>query len=192
MRKAFVALCVGLAIFCGGLQAARADSALPREYLIKAAFLYNFAKFIQWPDAAFYGPQTPFKIAVIGDVDFGAALATIQNKTINSRRIVIDQLEATNGLEQYHLVFLSRSQMENIDQILSQLDGKPVLTISDAKDFSRMGGIIQLYEKDNKIRFNVNMEPAERSQLKISSKLLKLAQVVERQTSEKSVNGNAQ
>lgn len=191
-RRKLWAILFGLAIFCGSLQSTGADTAVPREHLIKAAYLYNFAKFVQWPDIAFNSSQTPFKIAVVGDVEFESALSEIENKTINSRKIVLDQLEATNGLDNYHLVFLSRSLDDKIDQIVSQLAGKAVLTISDVNNFSRMGGIIHLYEMDHKIRFNVNMEAADRNQLKISSKLLKLARVVERQTSETPVNGHNQ
>jgi hypothetical protein len=147
------------------------------EYKVKAAFLYNFAKFIEWPaeDAGSVGPLT---IAVLGEDPFGSALAQlVQGNTIRNRALVLKHYTDAHGLEPCHILFISASEERHLSQILDRLRNAPVLTVSEVPRFTQMGGIIHFGLEQNKVRFEINLDAAQRAQLKISSKLLQSARI---------------
>ncbi|HEV2692306.1 MAG TPA: YfiR family protein [Verrucomicrobiae bacterium] len=155
---------------------APAQDAAPTEYQIKAAFLYNFAKFVEWPETAFGSPTSPIIIGVLGDNVFGDNLAkTIANKAINNRPLLFKEyhsvLEATNC----HILFISASEKSKFSKIMEGLHGTSVLTVSETPDFIEAGGMINFVLEANKIRFQINDDVAKKAGLKISSKLLSLA-----------------
>ncbi len=148
------------------------------EYQLKAAFLYNFAKFIDWPPKAFPGANTPFTFCVLGADPFGADLEqTIKNQNLGGREIVIQRLKRPPERDACHILFISRSEQESVAQILGALKTATVLTVSEFESFTKLGGMINLYIEENRIRFEINVAPAENAGLRISSKLLKLAKL---------------
>lgn len=157
---------------------AHAESPASREYVIKAAFLYNFAKFVDWPAEAFPNDRTPLTLCILGKDPFGVALESIKGKTVRGRRQVVQHLARIEDLEQCHILFISASEEKHLSQILSTIKGRHILTVSDMKRFARRGGIINLVTVKSKIRFEINMDTTDLVGLKISSKLLKLAKIV--------------
>lgn len=149
-----------------------------REYLIKAAFLYKFAKFVDWPAKAFRNDRAPLTICILGKEPFGAALENIKDKKVKGRKLVIQRLARLEDLKQCHVLFISESEEKRLPKILRAIKGKAILTVSDMKEFARRGGIIDLVTVKKKIRFEINVDAAHTARLKISSKLLKLAKIV--------------
>jgi hypothetical protein len=155
-----------------------AESKQYQEYLIKAAFLYNFTKFVDWPSESFQNGTAPFKLYILGDDPFGEALDTIRDKTVKGRRLVVKHVKRMEEIEGAHLLFISASEKGRVNQILQSLRKTPVLTISETERFGQMGGIINFITVENKVQFEINSEQAQQNKLKISSQLLKLARIV--------------
>ncbi len=157
---------------------------------VKAAFLYNFTKFIQWPDASSEEHKSPFLIGVLGDDPFGTILdETVQGKTISGHPIRIRRFRWSRShdraeLTRCHGLFIGRSEQFRLAEILATLTGQPVLTVSDIPDFAQSGGSIGFVLTEGRIRFEMNRQALERARLKASSKLLKLARIVEAQKHE--------
>jgi hypothetical protein len=149
------------------------------EYDLKAAFLYNFAKFVDWPPAAFPEPNGSFRICVLGKDPFGGSLqAAVNGEEIAGHKLTVvrtDSLAKPSGCQ---ILFLSRSERDQTSQILSAVKDAPVLTVGDAPGFLEQGGIINFLLEGNKVRFEINNEAAGRAGLSISSKLLQLARRV--------------
>ena len=155
-----------------------AESMQYQEYLVKAAFLFNFTKFVDWPSESFKDNAAPIKLYILGDDPFGEALDTIRDKTVKGRRLVIKRCQKVEELEGAHLLFISASEKGRVNQILQSLKNTPVLTISETERFGQMGGIINFITVENKVQFEINSEQAQQNKLKISSQLLKLARIV--------------
>jgi hypothetical protein len=155
-----------------------AESMQSKEYLIKAAFLYNFIKFVDWPSESFKNDAAPINLCVLGDDPFGEALDTIRNKRVKGRRLVIKRVQRVEQIEGVHLLFISASEKRRVKQILRSLTDAPVLTVSEMEGFGQQGGIINFITVDNKIQFEINSDEAQQHKLKISSQLLKLARIV--------------
>ena len=167
-------------VLSGGATKAYAETPFAaREYQIKAAFLYNFAKFVEWPDDRFTDENSPMILCVIGMDPFGAILEqTMTGKTIKGRAIIINRGKAIDNLKFCHLLFVSSSERERVPQIVASLAGASVLTVADMDDFANQGGSINLIKRRNKIRFEINSNAAAQSGLKLSSYLMRLASKV--------------
>ena len=149
------------------------------EYEEKAAFLLNFAKFVEWPPKAFQDANAPFVIGIVGDDPFGAALLQIvKGQTAQGRPIKIRHFKVAEDYDGCHLLFLSRSLAAQTDHILKRLEGQPVLTVSEQDNFVRQGGTIGFVVVGKSVRFDINAKAAAAANLKVSSKLLALARVV--------------
>jgi len=158
---------------------AHAQSPSPTEYQIKAAFLYNFAKFIEWPAEAFPNAGAPIIIGVVGEDPFGDVLdQTIQGKTVNGRPLAVRRLKGGQGLKACHIIFIGSSEKKHLSQVLEDLKGSDILTVGETDRFTQLGGIINFIMDGDKVRFEINADTVERTRLKISSKLLTLAKVV--------------
>jgi hypothetical protein len=144
------------------------------EYAVKAAFLYNFAKFVDWPPAAFPDPSN-LKICVLGDDPFGGSLETVAGEQVAGRKLNVVRTDSTSKLAGCQILFISRSERERIPQILAAVKGSPVLTVGDTQKFADDGVIINFILEGSKVRFEINTDSAERARLRISSKLLQLA-----------------
>lgn len=162
-----------------GLDPRSACAQTPGEYDLKAAFLLNFAKFVEWPENTFGDRSSPLVLGIVGDDPFGGAMDRVTEKTINGRVLVIRRLSgATDDYKGIQILFISASERQRVPFILKHLVGMSTLTVSDLDDFCGMGGIIQLLKQDQRIRFEINLTEGLRAHLNISSKLLGLARTV--------------
>ena len=177
----------------------RADSEKSKEYQIKAAFLYNFFKFIDWPKEKKADVNKPITIGIIGNEDFLKAFDPIKGKKINNRNISIkyftgyERLKAQQGgddrqwdkkmeaLKVCHmLMFCScdSTHIQNADQIMEALSGLPIVTVGESENFLKSGGMINFVKEDEKVCFEINNIVAKKAKLEIRSKLLRLAKNV--------------
>lgn len=146
------------------------------EYQIKAAFLFNFAKFVDWPPEAFSNDKSPIVIGVLGKNVFGHYLAdTIRDKTVNNRRFEFKEFDSVNQATNCQILFISPSVKDNVPSIVKGLHNASILTVSETDQFIKAGGMINFTIQDNKIHFQISDEAARKAGLKISSKLLSLA-----------------
>jgi hypothetical protein len=148
------------------------------EYQVKAAYLFNFLKFVEWPENSFTDPLAPIVIGVVGEDPFGNALPQVViGKTVQGRDLVIRIYHAGEDLRGAHILFISASERKRLPTILSGLHGSSVLTVADTAGFLDAGGMIQFLNENGRVRFAVNVDATGRAKLKMSSKLLSLAKV---------------
>ena len=148
------------------------------EYDVKAAYLYHFAKFVEWPEEALPDSATFLTIGILGTDPFGEAFVSIQGKSVKGRQLAVKRFASLRDLEPCHILFISDSEKKRLPEILEQLDEAGVLIVGDMKGFARAGGTINFVLRKNKVQFEINVDAAERAGLKLSSKLLKLAFIV--------------
>jgi len=157
--------------------AAQAQSAT--EYQVKAAFLFNFAKFVEWPADAFPGADAPLQICVLGQDPFGHEFEEmIADKTVNAHRIEIIHPSGVPQAKACQVIFVASSERQQAREILRGLRGASVLSVGDTSGFAKMGGIINFVLDDGRVRFEVNVKAAERAHLKISARLLTIAKLI--------------
>jgi hypothetical protein len=148
----------------------------PTEYQLKAAFLFNFAKFVDWPPAAFTNSTAPFVIGILGENPFGRDLVnTIQNKKIGPHPIASRRVESIGDARLCHIIFISNSESKRLREIFAGLRGASVLTVGENDNFIGAGGMLNFVVEGRKIRFQINDASARHAGLKINSKLLSLA-----------------
>ena len=144
------------------------------EYEIKAAFLCNFASFVEWPENTFDSDTSVFIIGILGEDPFGAVMERIA-QSYTKRRIIIQRYSRVEMTVRCHILFVSSSNGDNLKDILDQLTGTSVLTVSDIEGFCALGGIVTFSKQKIKYGFEINRGAAKRADIKISSKLLRLA-----------------
>jgi uncharacterized protein DUF4154 len=148
------------------------------ESQVKAAFLYNFAKFVEWPSGAFAGTDTPLVIGVVGKDPFGRDLDdVVRGRTAVGRSIVVRRYAASDTLD-CHVAFIGTSEKRRLGEILRRLKGTAVLTVSDLDDFIQAGGMIRMFAAAGEIKLEINPDAATSAGLKLSSKLLGAATLV--------------
>jgi hypothetical protein len=141
---------------------------------VKAAFLYNFARFAEWPSLA----GGSLFLCVVGDDRIAAALARLtQGKVVEGRAIDVRRTPAADG-QPCHLLFISQSSVRTTSTLLADCMGQPVLTVGDAERFASSGGMIELFTEKGRMRFAINVDAIQRSPVKVSSRLLSLANIV--------------
>ncbi len=159
-----------------GQAAYGADAEVPKEYQIKAAFLYNFTKFVEWPAARFASASSPIVIAVLGENPFGDELAKlVKGRRVNGREIVIKSVTDTSEADSVHVLFICARNDRQLGPALAQLRADAVLTVGESAAFASAGGVITFTLVEDKVRFEINQAAGEQAGLKISSQLLKLA-----------------
>jgi hypothetical protein len=150
-----------------------------QEYSVKAAFLYNFAKFVEWPERAFASTGAPFCIGIVGQDPFGSVLEDIiRPERVSGRRLEVRRFGPGQAPSSCQVLFVSLSEKDRLAPTLQKLEDQPVLTVSEIDHFAESGGMIRLTVTNGKVGFEINPQRAERAQLKISSKLLQLARIV--------------
>jgi len=155
-----------------------AQASSSREYAIKAIFLYNFAKFVEWPSQAFEDSTTPIILCILGKDPFGVLLKPIKDKTVKGKKIIIKYSPNIDDIEKCHVLFIGESEDKQLVRILARLRDWNVLTVSDIGDFAQRGGIIGLTKEKDEIHFEINLDASKMADLKISSRLLKLARII--------------
>lgn len=150
-----------------------------QEYQVKAVFLFHFAQFVDWPPSAFPEPQTPLVIGVLGKDPFGAYLDEIVlGETVNNHPLAVHRYARVEEITTCHILFISRSEEDRLEQVLVGLKGRDILTVGDADRFSARGGMIRFVTEQGRIRLRINLKAAEAANLKLSSKLLRPAEIV--------------
>ncbi len=158
-----------------GLGRGRAQDVQPSEYQVKAAFIFNFAKFIEWPPKVFAAPDTPLCVGVLGDNPFGQNLAEfLRDKTLNNRPLAVKECRSIDEAKACQVLFVSASESKRMPEILRGLGASKVLTISETERFIKDGGMINFFREGNRIRFEISDQAARNVGLKIASKLLEL------------------
>jgi len=174
-----LALLLPWILWLAGGGSAQAQAGAPGEYPLKAAFLFNFAKFIDWPPSSFASPHSEFSICILGADPFGRAMdELLQDKTIDDRRVAVERTHQVAGARHCQMVFVSASEKSRVREILDGLRGTNALVVGETDGFAAAGGAIQFAIEDNRVRFLINTNAADRAGLKVSSKLLSLARVV--------------
>jgi len=144
------------------------------EYSLKAAFIYNFSKFVEWPESVYRG-RRDFCIATLGRSPLDRELAALSGKVVQGRSIVFHKVNSPDDAVQCQVLVISRSELAKLEEILDTLRDLPVLTIAEGDDFCKKGGMLSLEKENGKIVFDVNFRETQRARLKPNSQLLKLA-----------------
>lgn len=149
------------------------------EYQVKAAFLYNFAKFVDWPAATFHSSKDPIEICIIGDDPFGPVLqAAINGKLVQGRPLVQRRIMVVKELGSCHILFVSSSERKRLQPIIEEAKGHSILTVGEIEGFISQGGVISFKVEDERVRFEINLAAAKRQKLELSAKLLSVAEIV--------------
>lgn len=176
----FIALA---ALWLAPKQNCRASASEPtREHAVKAAFIYNFAQFTQWPADAFPSEDSPLILGIIGESSpIEAALQqAVAGKTVNRHPIAVKHLNAVSEVPSTHLLVIPGAGDAHLEEIFKQVADRPIMTVGESDFFPWSGGTIRFITEENKVRFEINPDSAEKAHLKISSKLMKLARIFKR------------
>ncbi len=149
----------------------------PTEQQVKAAFIFNFVKFVEWPRHAFSTNESPVLLCVLGKDPLGDTLESLGGKTAQGRRLSVRYITKPGEADRCQVLYVSRSEREQIGVVLKGMKGN-VLTIGDVRNFASSGGVINFVMKDSKVSFEINVDAAEKAGLQINSQLLKLAKIV--------------
>lgn len=161
----------------------QAQGAKPTDYDVKAVYLYNFGRFVEWPSSVTAKSEV-FSVCVLGQDPFGPALdATLAGETISGKGIAAKRISTPEEAANCQILFMSSAEEGRLNKIIEALDKGPVLTVSDMPQFSRRGGMIQFVVEGKKVRFEVNLTAVQRAGLTLSSELLKVATTVRRNVS---------
>jgi hypothetical protein len=166
---------VALIVSAHGLYAADA----PTENQVQAVFLYNFSRFVEWPAQAFAAPDDPFVIGIVGSDPFGARLdEAIRNEQVNGHPLTVRRFRSVSDIDNCQILFIDRSEIGHLGQILAALEHHSTLTVSQADGAAQHGVMIQFATENSRIRLRINVESARAAGLTISSKLLRPAEIV--------------
>jgi len=146
------------------------------EYKVKTAFLYKFAKYVQWPDS---GGAEDFKIAVLGDSPITGPLKELALKPADGRKIKVQRLRSAEEIGDCHILFISAAERDRLGEVLKKVEGRNILTVGDSKGLAALGVAVNFVVVEGRLRFEINRRAADRAGLQISSELLKLAILVE-------------
>jgi hypothetical protein len=170
-----------LLVAVAGLIAVQALGAAdaPTENQVQAVFLFNFSRFVEWPPQAFAAPGDPFVIGIVGSDPFGARLdEAVHNEQINGHVLTVRRFRSVSDLDNCQILFIDRSEIGRLGQILAALDHHSTLTVSQADGAAQRGVMIQFATENNRIRLRINVDSARAAGLTISSKLLRPAEIV--------------
>ncbi len=151
----------------------------PTEYQVKAAFLFNFLKFVEWPGDPAVDPQAKWVIGIVGDSPVSNQLSWLfAGKNVMGRDVQVKQFQAADNLRACNILFIGASERKRLPSILASLHGLSVLTVADMDHFIESGGMVQFVEEDSHVRLAIDVAATSRAHLKVSSKLLALARTV--------------
>jgi hypothetical protein len=175
----FLAMVTGWAFFAAtGLLAQQTK---PSEYQVKAAYLYNFGRFVKWPAGVAASKGDSFPVCVLGRDPFGPVLdSTLAGEALEGKPVAIRRIAREQDAADCRILFVSSTEEHHLKEILAAIDQAGVLTVSDIPGFSRRGGMIQFVMEGDRVRFEINLATAESARLVLSSELLKVAATVRR------------
>jgi len=149
------------------------------EYDLKAAFLFNFTQFVEWPPEAFPDASTPITIGILGEDPFGGSLDEIvADEVVRNRRLLVRRFRDVAQVDRCHVLFVSPSETRDLDRVFSALDRRSILTVGETADFTARSGVVAFVLSHNRLRLRINLSAARAARLTISSKLLRQAQIV--------------
>jgi hypothetical protein len=152
--------------------------ALP-EHQLKALYLFNFTRYVEWPDQAFGGTNTCYTIGIAGSQEICADLRQITNqKTIHERKIQVRQIDCADDARGCHIVYLGPRSGALAAEVLNAVSHKPVLTVGEMEDFIALGGMVHFAREDKKLRVEINLEASQQAHLSFSARLLPIARVI--------------
>ena len=178
MNKFFIIIVFILALNLCGVLNVFADEQKPGEYQIKAAYLYNFINFIEWPIDSPNNNSPSINLCILGDDPFGKDLDDIRNEIVKGKKLTVKYPCSLDKLRSCNILFIPASEKNHVGQILKLIGNSRVLTVSDVEESARQGVIISFFVEHKKVRFAINIEAARRAGIKFSAKLLKLAKIV--------------
>ncbi len=168
----------GLCLLISVLPVSHARDFSGDEGLIKAVFVFNFAKFTRWPDGVWADIGEPLQICALGQDPLVKELQGLTGKTIQGHSVTVRQLESAPIPDACHVLYVATSMQDGYRDVITSLSARAVLTVSEIPQFARQGGMVQLYARDGRIRFNINLSAAGQAGLELSSRLLRLASPV--------------
>lgn len=174
LRIATVALLSVLMVLLAAKPLYGQSSSPEREYEVKAAFLYRFAQFVEWPETT----ADRITLCLLGEDPFGSAMDKLDGKEVGDRTLVVRRLTDAGDAGECQVLFISSSAKPHLADMIGVLDGHRVLTVGETDRFTQQGGIIKFYKVRNRLRFEVNLEAARKAGVEISSRMLKLARIV--------------
>ena len=150
------------------------------DYQVKAVFLFNFTQFVDWPPQSFASAADPVVIGILGDDPFGPYLdETVHGEKIAQRTLVVRRWHRVEEIDACHVLFVSRSEAGHLDEIVAALRGRSILTVGDDTAFLKRGGMVRFVNESDRVKVRINVDAARASGLTISSKLLRVAEIVE-------------
>ncbi|MGC1620866.1 MAG: YfiR family protein [Candidatus Acidiferrum sp.] len=162
-----------------GARRVSAQANSPGEYQVKAAFLFHFAQFVDWPPGAFKAADSPLTYCTVGEDPFHGALdASLNGKTIGTRSARVQHFKRIAEIQDCQVLFIGTVERKTIPAALASLKEGPVLTVGETENFAQEGGMIGFFLEDNKVRFDINLVAAQKAKLQISARLLTLAKTV--------------
>jgi hypothetical protein len=171
-RTLRTALCLALL----AVAAQGATPVPPTEYEVKAAFLYNFAKYVEWPESA---SDDTFIVGILGEDPFGRVIDdTLAGKEIKGHKLAVRRFTTAEEARQARILFIGTASRRDLTRILGELAGRPVLTVGEAERFASLGGMVGFRVQGESVRFDINADEVARGHLRMSSQLLKLARIV--------------
>jgi hypothetical protein len=178
--RAGLSLClIALASLLLAVSNVRSAEASLSEYQVKALFLVNFAKYVDWPVTAFGDASAPIVIGIAGESSIGAHLEkAIEGKTVNGRPIRALKVERDEDFAKCQILFVSAAEKKHLGEILNKVKELPVLTVGETEQFIGQGGVINFTKKESKVRLQIDLDAAHRAKLQLSSKLLSVADSV--------------
>jgi hypothetical protein len=178
-RRRLVATLLAALVSSAGAPVVLAQQNASSEYQVKAAFLFHFAQFVEWPPDTFRDADSPLTYCTMGEDPLSGALdQSLSGKTIGARSLRVQQLKPSQPAQTCQVLFIGALETRKISEIMASVSGRPILTVGDTEHFAADGGVIGLVIEANKIRFEINLEAAEKANLKISARLLALAKTV--------------
>lgn len=157
---------------------AHAQEITPSEYQVKAAFLYNFLNFVEWPAGKSSEDDPKISVCILGEDPFGPSLDALDGLMVGDKMVAVKRIRNLKGIRNCHSVFISDSEKGDLQEIFHFVEDFAVLTIGDAEGFAEAGGMIGFVTEESKVRFHINIEAAKQSRLKISSKLLRVGHII--------------
>jgi hypothetical protein len=156
-----------------------AQTPTPSEYALKAVFLYNFTQFVEWPETSFSDSESAIVIGVIGEDPFGIYLdETVRNEKVNRRPLAVRRFGTVDEIKECHVLYISGSEANRAKKLIGELKERSILTVADAEGIDEDGVIVRFATENKRIRLKIDVDAAKEAELTISSKLLRLADIV--------------
>lgn len=177
LRRSF-ALFVMSALFGAWMSSAMAAQTSAQEYQVKAVFLFNFTQFVGWPPATNTDAQAPMVIGILGEDPFGSYLDdTVRGEKVGDRPLIVRRYRRLEDVDDCQILFISRSEAIRFEQIATYLRARSILTVSDADQSGKRGGIVRFVTENDRVKLRINVSSAKIAGLTISSKLLRVAEI---------------